>query len=130
LENVSAACATCGFSTISPADGVVALRSFPRRFREELDPTDEGVNATVVAAAGIAAAAIDSAGRDLARALGASSPGGLVGGDGFERLDFACAWVSDLAAAHHGDEWSAAGAVDALATAVHAGVHELRSISS
>lgn len=45
------ACGACGFQpdTLSPADAIVALRSFPRRWRELLAgfPADEGEDAAV-----------------------------------------------------------------------------------
>ena len=134
------ACPDCGFSPdqLSPADGAVALRSFPRRFGELVSPDDprrDEKMAVVGRETSAAAAEILSAGEDLRRVLVLDHPElgptdvGLT-----SDLQAATDQVATTAEGAHGDQWRRTGrrggrevtALDLLAEAVHAGVHHLR----
>jgi hypothetical protein len=143
------ACAQCGFeaSTVSPADAVVALRSFPRRFRELVPKDDDPVVLrTLQTHAGQAAAAITALGEDLRRVL-VSDDVSLASDDGvataplpagdlstaIDRLAAAATGVADVAEHQPAEAWQRSSgpvrAIDLLRDAVHAGVHHLRAVS-
>lgn len=134
------ACPICGFDPggLAPADGVVALRSFPRRFGELVrddDPERDTKLAIVRGEENAAAREISAAGERLRRVLISDDPS-LDAGDtapGGDLASIANA-VADLAASAHGAQWQRTGrrggttvtALDLLGDAVHAGVHHLR----
>lgn len=149
-------CSLCGFdpSSLRPGDAIVAVRSFPRRFRELASAVAEGDGGgdgdgdadTVLAQAGEAAAAISAIAEDLRRVLISDQPSlttatttatASAGGDapsGLSRLDDAVALL--VAAADHqpSTAWHRTGtrggspvsALGLLGEAVHAGVHHLK----
>jgi hypothetical protein len=150
------ACAECGFdgAGVSPADAVAALRSFPRRFRELLEPGNDDMpppgpaeRQAVLRLAASAAAMIAARGRDLHRVLVEEQPGLTAapatadaegGGDALERLQAVTDDLASAAAATKGDEWrrtgqrdgSAVTAIDVLREAVHAAAHQLRAAAA
>lgn len=146
-------CPQCGFeaATVSPGDAVVALRSYPRRYRELAGPPPEAGDEdarrrweAVMAEAGQAAAAIAALGEDLRRVLIedhpalTASPHRSDAGDAataLDRLDAAATAAAAAAEHQPGDAWSRTGsrgaaevsAADLLREAVHAGIHHLRA---
>mgnify|MGYP001228438423 CR=1 FL=1 len=127
-----ASCPSCGFdpSSVSPSDAVVALRSFPRRYRELAGPAPDGVPASdrehaehrweaVVTEAGQAAEAIAALAEDLRRTLIDDRPRLTTtaematavrnGGDpatAFDRLQAACEAAAGLADHQPGEAWA------------------------
>ena len=135
------ACPICGFSPdgLSPADGVAALRSFPRRFGELVAPDDperQQKLAVVNREAAAAAAEIAASGEDLRRVLTLDQPelGGSSGQSSVD-LETVVAQVAELAEGTHANQWRRTGrrggetatALDVLAEAVHAGAHHLQA---
>jgi hypothetical protein len=145
------ACPQCGFdgSTVSPADATVALRSFPRRFRELLAPDPDDADPALFVEAGRAAEAIRAIGADLHAVLVTDDP--MVSTDtavatspidpgdattALDRLAAAATQVADEASRQAADAWHRRGrrpsgsvtALDLLREAVHAGIHHLRVI--
>ena len=131
---------------LTPPDAVVALRSFPRRFRALVPPGDgtdddhdrERRAAAEHAAAG-AAAAIDAATADLRRVLLEDGPelGGApppAAGDPVARVAASATALADLAAAQPASVWARTGrrggatvtAADVLRMAVDTAAGELR----
>jgi hypothetical protein len=151
-------CPVCGYdgSTVSPADAAVALRSFPRRFRETLEAVEEAdggpagqMQSGLARAAGVAHA-LEIIDADLARVLVSDqppvNPPPLSASDGSSAASpNAEAVLAHLTAAATGlagrvsgvtaDDWKRTGrqpdgsdlsALDLLRHAVHIGVHALR----
>ena len=149
-------CPICAYegSTVSPADAAVALRSFPRRFRETFDALEKSgdrFNALeVLTRAGWVARALEVVDGDLGRVLVSDrppvSPPALDGSAGSpaasEDADAVLAHLTSATtnlAARAGnvaaDDWKRTGrrpdgsevsALDLLRHAVHIGVHQLR----
>ena len=135
-----APCPICGFDSrgLAPADGVAALRSFPRRFGELVqddDPDREAKLAIAGREAAAAATEIALAGEELRRVLVSDEPS-LDGGVPVTKSELgeAATSVADLAASAHGSQWQRTGrrgsetvtALELLAEAVHAGAHHLK----
>jgi len=135
-----APCPICGFDSrgLAPADGVAALRSFPRRFGELVqddDPDRETKLAIVEREEAAAASEMAAAGEALRRVLVSDEPSldDGSGSSGGELASVADA-VADLAASAHGSQWQRTGrrnetsvtALELLDEAVHAGAHHLR----
>jgi hypothetical protein len=145
-------CPECGFeaATVSPGDAVVALRSYPRRYREVAGPRpDEGDDTgrrrweAVMTEAGQAAGAIAALTEALRRVLigdhpALDTPAAAPAGDpatALDRLDAATAAAAAAAEHQPGDAWARTGsragsdvsAADLLREAVHAGIHHLRA---
>jgi len=128
--------------SLSPPDAIVALRSFPRRFRALMPPSDgtddehdRARRAAAERAAATATTAIVAATGDLRRVLledhpqlGAATP--APGGD----LDAAATALAKLAGAQPADAWARTGqrgaatvsAADLLREAVGAAAAQLR----
>lgn len=136
---MASACPDCGFdsSSVSPGDAVVALRSFPRRFRAAGDPTgredeepsadvpgpeQDRRHATAATEAGQAADALAELGADLRAVLVEDDPRLATvegtattvrsGGDprtAFDRLASAAENVAALAADQPGTAWTRSG---------------------
>jgi hypothetical protein len=142
----------CGFvvGDVSPRDGALALRSFPRRFTELLEvpsgsSDDPDVRRAVVTRhAEAAAVAIRAAEAALERTLiedqpvlGASSRP-LEGEDAIERLRSSADELADLADRTPGSQWTRRAtrgdgtvtALELLDEGVHAGSHHLREASA
>lgn len=145
------ACPVCGFdpSSLTPPDAIVALRSFPRRYRELLLGEDDEPRPEVLVEAGRAAAAIASITDDLERVLVTddapvrSAPSvatdALDPGDpstALDRLTAVTTRAAALASSQPPDAWTRKGvrssgpvtAGELLREAVHAGVHHLRLV--
>jgi len=132
---------------LTPPDAVVALRSFPRRFRALVPPgdgTDDDHDrerrAAAEHAAAAAAAAIDAGTPDLRRVLLEDGPelGGApppAAGDPVARVAASATALADLAAAQPASVWARTGrrgaatvtAADVLRGAVDAAARELRA---
>jgi hypothetical protein len=145
-----AAVSTPSDPSLSPPDAIVALRSLPRRFRAAAAPRPGRDPHGVEAAAGAAAGAITELSRQLGRVLVEESPtlpdspaDSPAAGPGdpataLDRLAAAAGALADLAAAQAAAAWTRTGrrggvevsAAELLREAVHAGVHQLRLVST
>jgi hypothetical protein len=139
---------------LSPVDAAVALRSYPRRFAELVDPhrdppLDEVARAAVLAEAEGAARTLDAAGAAVQRVLvsdepelgWSGDPGPAVpaaGDDPLEHLRQAATALADLVARTPAPDWRRTGrrqgqpvrAIELVGEAVHAGAHHLRAAAA
>lgn len=146
------ACPVCGFvvGDVSPRDGALALRSFPRRFTELLevrpgsgDDPDQR-RAVVTRHAEAAALAIRAAAAALEQTLVEDEPvldavpRPPEGQDALERLRSSADALADLADRTRGSQWTRRAtrgddpvtALELLDEGVHAGAHHLREASN
>ena len=152
-------CPVCGFDagTVGPGDAVVALRTYPRRFRAVLTGPDERHEelvrrrpATGAWSALEHAAHVADALEQVAAALqrvavsdepavsvdGAGEPGASSVDDVLDRLASAANRVASAADGVHGEDWARTGrlpgdrtvsALDLLRHGAHVGAHHVRA---
>ena len=123
---VAAACTSCGFNpaSVSPSDAVVALRSFPRRYRALVASVDPDERDRLLRAG--SPSAVDHL-ADAARAISGS---GAAPDDDPQPLADAIGVAAERRAeeaeGRSGDEWKDQQLLDALRETVHSGIHHLR----
>ncbi len=149
-------CPVCGYdaSLLTPPDAVVAVRSYPRRFRELLAEAEERSPGAATRVGRSGRSAVDHAARvatvlagidhDLGRVTVSDNPAidppvldgpGAGGGDAVADLAAAADALAARMAGVTGDGWRRTGtdpsgetwtALDLVRRAVHAGAHHLR----
>jgi hypothetical protein len=142
-------CPTCGIDppTVSPSDAAVAIRSFPRRFKEAIDALEDDPEraAQATAEAARAAAVIRAAAGALRLIEETDNPTvslavdtAVAGADPVAALRDAADVIVPLIEATSGEGWRRTGtdpqfgtvtALDVVRHAVHAGAHALRAVS-
>ena len=156
MGSIADRCSVCGLDprTVSPSDAVVALRSYPRRYRalllrpeEQRDilsrPGPDGQSALDVAA--VVPATLEAAAEAIRRIqrhddpeirLTAATPGAAGLDEVLARLETACRRLASTIEEVEGRDWQRTGrdphegsctALDVARHGVHVGIHHLRA---